>query len=170
MLDVAPEGRLVNVLGALSIAACDLISTASGEIEVHSENDAAALNFIGHAPGISIDVLAHTLHLSHPGTVRLVDRLCNDGLVERREGKDRRTLALFLTGTGKRRRVRLQQGRLGSLHELLRPLSANERQELERIIVKMLEGHVQEMYQAATVCRFCDERVCVPCPMERLSD
>ena len=47
----------------------------------------AALCVIGHEPGLSIDFLARVLGMSHPGTVRLVDRLETDGLIKRRPKK-----------------------------------------------------------------------------------
>jgi MarR family transcriptional regulator, negative regulator of the multidrug operon emrRAB len=67
----------------------------------------AALCVIGHKPGLSIDFLAHVLGMSHPGTVRLADRLEADGLIQRKPNKDGRTVALHLTVSGQKRRIKL---------------------------------------------------------------
>ncbi len=53
-----------------------------------------AIVVIGYGLGPSNDQLRRILGLSNPGAVRLVNRLVADGLVERREGRDRRAVAL----------------------------------------------------------------------------
>jgi len=53
-------------------------------------------------PGLSIRMLSIGVGLSHAATVRLVDRLAAEGLVERREHfTDGRTRSLYLTAAGK---------------------------------------------------------------------
>lgn len=62
---------------------------------------ASALALLSHKPGLSIGMLAVGVGLSHPGTVRLVDRLAAEGLIERREHlTDGRARALYLTAAG----------------------------------------------------------------------
>ena len=61
----------------------------------------AAVIVIGHAPTMSIDQLSRILRLSHAGTVRLVDRLVERNLVEKRPSAlDRRIMSLTLTTDG----------------------------------------------------------------------
>ncbi|WP_235915738.1 MarR family winged helix-turn-helix transcriptional regulator [Brucella anthropi] len=63
---------------------------------------ASALALIAHMPGLSIRMLSIGVGLSHAATVRLVDRLAAEGLVERREHfTDGRTRSLYLTAAGK---------------------------------------------------------------------
>ena len=63
---------------------------------------ASALALIAHKPGLSIRMLSVGVGLSHAATVRLVDRLSTEGLVERREhSTDGRTRSLHLTKAGK---------------------------------------------------------------------
>jgi hypothetical protein len=78
-------------------------------------------------------------------------------------------LALHLTSRGRKCRKVLQLGRLGNLETFLAPLSKSERAQLEQLVEKMLDGHVHDIPTAASVCRLCDEGVCIPCPMNKLA-
>src|SRR5947209_17313569 len=87
--------RCGNLLGALSLA-------VAGEVEVATEE---AVGAGGAAPAalaallayddrrLSIEQLRVIVGLSHSATVRLIDRLSSEGLVERRAGRDARELA-----------------------------------------------------------------------------
>ena len=83
-----------NLLGALTRALSDRIESQMKKQFKRTGESAAAVIFIGYTPGISVEALRQVLSLSHPGTVRLVDRLAEDGLVERRKTKDGRAVAL----------------------------------------------------------------------------
>ena len=76
--------QTANMLGAVALAVSDAIHETAREIVSHSGETPAALVVIGYGTGPSNDSLLRVLGLSHPGTVRLVDRLVKDGLVERR--------------------------------------------------------------------------------------
>ena len=95
---------------------------------------------IGYGLGPSNDQLRRVLDLSHPGTVRLVDWLAADGLVERRRGQDKRAIALHLTDKGHASREALLRGRLASINHLLMPLSVNEQDELAALLHKVLSS------------------------------
>src|SRR6185503_11105786 len=91
------SARTANLLGALGIVLADALADAGGDSE------AAALVAIGGpSAGASIDALSAVVGLSHSGTVRLVDRLEADGLLERRRGADQRSATLLLTPAGRR--------------------------------------------------------------------
>jgi len=97
-----PDDRLANLLGVTALAAADRLR---GAVEADLGHGGAAPGVLAHLrahPGESIEALRRVLAISQPATVRAVDRLARDGLVERRPGPDRRTLALFLTGRGQR--------------------------------------------------------------------
>lgn len=161
------DGRLENVFGALALAASDAILRSAMGDGARGSSTAAALNLIGHVPGTSVDLLARGLSLSHPGTVRLVDRLVADGFVSRTPSMlDRRSVELRLTSAGTRKRRALVGGRRAALDDFLEPLSAIERRQLDAIASKLLRAHVTEIAEALATCRFCDERACLDCPVD----
>jgi len=55
-----------------------------GAAQLISYEVSQALALLAHEPGLSIRTLAISVGLSHAGTVRLVDRLAAEGLIERR--------------------------------------------------------------------------------------
>ena len=71
-----------NIIGALALTLSDVMFKATRN-EAPSNISAAGLTLIGRVPGISIHELSSGIGLSHPGTVRLVDRMVADDLVER---------------------------------------------------------------------------------------
>ncbi|HEY9645266.1 MAG TPA: MarR family winged helix-turn-helix transcriptional regulator, partial [Chroococcidiopsis sp.] len=106
---------------------------------------------------------------SHPGTVRLIDRLEGHGLVERRGGVDGRTVALFLTAAGGERRRAILAERRQLLQQAVNALSAAERQALTPLLEKMLSAITTSPQQANAICRLCEEEVCPGdrCPVEQ---
>ena len=74
--------RTTNLLGVVGLAVADRIEEETRNILKHSGETPAALVVIGYGLGPSNDELRRVLGLSHSGTVRLVDRLVADGLVE----------------------------------------------------------------------------------------
>src|ERR671935_835256 len=92
--------RQANLLGAFALAVVDRLHeelTAAGERGLSAT---AALIHLRLRPGRNIDFLARLLRISHPATVRIVDRLEDDGLIERRPGLAPRERALVLTKAG----------------------------------------------------------------------
>jgi DNA-binding MarR family transcriptional regulator len=116
---------------------------------------------------MSIDQLRRGLPLSHPGAVRLVDRLTADELVVRQTSeRDRRAVSLKLTQAGERACSRIRAARAMSVGKALAVLSTEERATLGALAEKMLSALVREEDQAYAVCRLCDEAVCDACPVE----
>lgn len=157
--------RTANMLGAVGLAVADRIEETAREIVKHSGETPAALVVIGYGLGPSNDQLRRVLDLSHPGTVRLVDRLAADGLVERRRGQDKRAVALHLTDKGHASRAALLRGRLASINHLLMPLSVNEQDELAALLHKVLSSIDASDLDRCRLCRLCDDRVCTDCPI-----
>src|SRR5260221_4546750 len=93
-----------------------------------TSSSAAALNVIGFWEGCSNNELASALRLSHTATVRLVDKLEADALVEVRPGRDRRAITLHLTQAGEAEVRRLLTQRCAALEEVSRALSTEEAQ------------------------------------------
>ncbi len=160
------EGVLANTFGALALAASDAIRRGARTDVAHGGETAAALNLVGHVPGLRIEDLASGLGLTHPGTVRLVDRLVGDALLERRPSlADRRAVALYLTRAGVRKRRTLLAGRLSATDDLLAPLDQRERIALQAITAKLLRAYVRDEADALGTCRYCDEKLCTNCPV-----
>ncbi|WP_310474196.1 MarR family transcriptional regulator [Sandarakinorhabdus sp.] len=143
----------------------------NGGVEDHlffnrqSVGKAAADVVIGYGLGPSNDELRRTLGLSHPGCVRLIDRLVSDGLVQRRAGRDKRAIALFLTEDGITLREQLLQGRLAAIRPFLLHMTDNEQATLGGLLHKMLASLETSDQQRCTLCRLCDGSVCTDCPI-----
>jgi MarR family transcriptional regulator, negative regulator of the multidrug operon emrRAB len=159
--------RAANLLGAVALGIGDEIRAATERHAAEGGMAPAAIVFIGHAPGLAIEQLRYAVGLSHPGTVRLVDRLAAQGLLARRvSAADARAVALHLTAKGCRERERILAERHGSIHAALQALSAQERRRLEGLLAKLLANLLRDASHACAICRLCDERTCSACPVE----
>ena len=159
------DGTLENLLGALSLVAADRMHDAILATFDAGGQTPAALASIGAAPGITGGELRAVLGLSQPGTARLVERLHEAGLVEKRGGTDARQAHLHLTARGRRMRRKLLDARQEALGALTSALTAEERETLQRLLHRMLQAYPScemDKYQA---CRLCDQAVCEACPI-----
>ena len=94
----------------------------------------AAVIVIGHASTMSIDQLSRILRLSHAGTVRLVDRLVERNLVEKRPSAlVRRIMSLALTTDGWQQRDKLLALRRAALTVLLNQVAPEDLAALEHV-------------------------------------
>ena len=157
--------RTANLLGVVGLAVAGSIEDTARDILNHAGETPAALVVIGYGLGPSNDQLRRILGLSHPGSVRLVDRLVADGLVERREGRDKRAIALYLTEQGAGLREKLLKGRLAAIKPLLTSLTESEQEVLAALLHKMLSSMETTDLERCTLCRLCDDRVCSNCPI-----
>ena len=157
--------RTANLLGVVGLAVADRIEDSAREVLSHAGETPAALVVIGYGLGPSNDQLRRVLGLSHSGTVRLVDRLVADGLVERREGRDKREVALYVTKRGRALREKILTGRLAAIRPLLAPLTSDEHETLAALLHKMLSSMETTDMERRTLCRLCDDRVCSDCPI-----
>ncbi len=157
--------RTANLLGVVGLAVADRIEETARDILNHAGETPAALVVIGYGLGPSNEQLRRILGLSHPGSVRLVDRLVADGLVERQEGRDRRAIALYLTEQGAALREKLLHGRLAAIRPFVMPLTGPEQESLAALLHKMLASLETTDLQRCTLCRLCDDRVCTNCPI-----
>lgn len=157
--------QTTNLLGALAIAVTDRIKDRLKETYDRAGESAAALVVLGYAPGLSVEPLRQVLDLSHPGTVRLIDRLEQDKLVERRKAEDGRAVALHLTRKGTRLRQKLMDRRLDTLESALQGLTANERRVLGQLMAKVLTNLPETEMAKHRICRLCAVAVCKDCPI-----
>jgi MarR family transcriptional regulator, negative regulator of the multidrug operon emrRAB len=154
------RSRTANLLGALGIALADAQLSEVAASSGLAPTDAAALNGIGIAPGCSIATVRVALGVTHPGTVRTVDRLVEAGLAERRTGEDRRTVALHLTPEGELVWQQQSDARLQWLDRTIAQLPRSERADVERVVSALLAVVTDDEDSAERICRFCDERRC----------
>ncbi len=157
--------RTANLLGVVGLAVADRIEGAARDILSHVGETPAAVVVIGYGLGPSNDQLRRILNLSHPGAVRLVDRLVADGLVERRQGRDKRAIALYLTAQGENLREELLKERLAAIRPLLTPLTRSEQEALASLLHKLLSSMQTTDLERCNLCRLCDDRVCSDCPI-----
>ena len=161
------QSRVANLLGAVATAVGDRVREAAGRALAHGGETPAAVVALGHAPGLSNDALARVLGLSHPGAVRLVDRLVADGLVERQAvPRDRRAVALWLTVRGRACRSALLAERSAAIEASLDVLTAEEQGRLATLLEKLLGAMPTDPLHGLSICRHCDEAVCAPCPID----
>jgi DNA-binding MarR family transcriptional regulator len=159
------EERIANLLGALALAVIDRVEAAARATLQHGGETPAALVVIGYGKGMSNDMLRRILGLSHPGAVRLVDRLVGDGLVERRPGRDGREVALHLTKRGLRVRRQLLAGRIEAIRPLVASLGEDDQAQFGMLLHRVLAGMETSEMQRYMICRLCDDRVCENCPL-----
>jgi MarR family transcriptional regulator, negative regulator of the multidrug operon emrRAB len=159
------ENGIANLLGALSLAVMDRIEQGARDVIGRGGETPAALVVIGYGQGMTNDKLRRILGLSHSGTVRLVDRLVSDHLVERRPGKDGREVALYLTAKGAATRNDLMESRISAVASLLDVLSPADTKRLGTLICELLAKQDTSELDRFTICRMCDDSVCTNCPL-----
>jgi len=159
--------RTGNLLGALVLALHDDLEAATGPIVDHGAAFPAALVSIHWQSGLAIEDLRRVLGLSHSGTVRLLKCLEADGSVERKAGKDARTVALHLTAQGRRQVREILQARQSVMDRALGALTVAERAQFEKLTAKLLGGLTRDLAHSDHICRLCDEASCpdATCPV-----
>jgi DNA-binding MarR family transcriptional regulator len=160
-----------NLLGALSLVVADRVNTAVEAIATLGPSAPAALAAMHEfLDGGSVTQLSSVLGLTHSGTVRLVDRLAAEGLVERVGAQDGRAVSVVLTRRGRRTAEQVLQTREKSLTSALSALSADEIDNLAAMLDTMLTTVTlarAEERSARTndrpqpwLCRLCDLAAC----------
>jgi DNA-binding MarR family transcriptional regulator len=146
------DTRTANIVGALALAISDELLRAAESKAPEEGPAAAAIALLG---------------LSHPGAVRLVDRLEREGAVVRRESThDRRAVALGLTGQGAQALGTILSARGAALDRALVGLTPSERKTFGRLAEKMLRNLLLGEDHAYATCRLCDAAACTDCPVE----
>jgi DNA-binding MarR family transcriptional regulator len=153
--------RTANVLGALSLMITDEMAEAVTGVAGHSVTAATALSAMHHfLDRPTIDLLRQVLGLTSSGTVRLVDRLEQDGYVTRGPGPDGRSTAVALTAAGHKAAAKVSAARTAVLAGALGALSAEERAVLEGLAGRVLAGLVRGPGATRWMCRLCDTTAC----------
>ena len=161
--------RTANLLGALAKEIAARLERHGRQHPNETSSAAAALNVIGFYEGCSNSALSRALGLSHPATVRLVDKLEEAGLVRSKVGTDKRSVALRLTGPGRTRAREAARQRCVLLGDIIDILTPERRQQLDAIAETLLRSLVLAAADADHICRLCDTRACPPvkCPVHQ---
>jgi len=154
-----PDG-IVNLLGAFSLALSDLVRVATEDAAGAASAAPAALVQIGTYPGQTIAMLQLSLGLSQPATTRVVENLKERGLAVRGRGHDGREAALSLTPAGYEAMQNVLRRRRETLEKVLNRLDRQEREELDRILRRVLPELVQGRIAQNRACRLCDAGEC----------
>lgn len=160
-----------NALGALSLAVADRMSASVGAIAALGPSAPAALAALHEfLDGGSVRQLSSVLGLTHSGTVRLVDRLGAEGLVERVGAQDGRAVSVVLTRGGRRLALRIRQARERSLTSALSALTSDEVDNLAAALDTMLTTITLARAEERSahshgpsqpwLCRLCDFAAC----------
>ena len=156
-----------NVFGAFALMISDDIVRASSSRAPEAGPAASALALLAHKPGLSIRMLGIGVGLSHAGTVRLVDRLALEGLIERREhAKDGRARSVFLTPAGKGASDEILASRDQVIAEGLSILHPDELKILCDIAERVLRNRLENLEQSYRICRLCCYEGCTNCPID----
>jgi len=155
--------RLANLLGVTALVSADRMRIATRD---------AALVHLQAWPGGSIEDLRRVLTISQPAAVRVVDRLGEDGLVERRPGPDARTRSLHLTPAGDAAASDVLERRGDALQTMLEPLGEEERAQLTPLLERLVSTLAHDRSGALTTCRLCDRGACKSgpgCPLDHIA-
>ena len=161
--------RTANLLGALAGQIDYLLLNQLRRHPNQTDSSSAALNVLSFYEGCSNLRLSQALHLSHTAAVRVVDKLEQEGLVERQVGQDRRSVALSLTQAGRARVSEILIDRCKALDNVLSALSAQEQEMLSGLLEKLLRSQVKAAGDDDYLCRLCDSTVCPAesCPVHQ---
>jgi DNA-binding MarR family transcriptional regulator len=154
-----------NVVAAWAIALSDVVRTAVEHATGMAGSGPAALVAIVADPGMSINELRRVLDLTHPGTVRLVDRLVEKGWVQRQYGTGR-TVLLTPTPLGRTVERQLAKAREKAVAHLLTTMSEHDVHIVAGLVEPVLGTTINDVDAMRRLCRLCDRTVCTDCPAE----
>ncbi|RZT15611.1 DNA-binding MarR family transcriptional regulator [Mycobacterium sp. BK558] len=154
-----------NVLAAWAIALSDVVRTAVEHATGMAGSGPAALVAIVADPGMSINELRRVLDLTHPGAVRLVDRLVEKGWVQRQHGVGR-TVLLAPTPVGITVERQLAAAREQAVADLLTAMPEQDVHIVAGLVEPVLGATINDVDAMRRLCRLCDRNVCTSCPAE----
>ena len=156
------DARLGNLLGALAITLTGRVEAAArAHADLGPSAAAAIVTLDMYAEGEPLEVLRRALGLSHPATVRLVDRLEAGGPVRRGPGRgDARTVGARLTTAGRRAARDVLDARADTLAGALVALDEPARRRLEPLRERLLAHLTVDGGAANRICRLCDAGAC----------
>lgn len=101
----------------------------------------AVLRMLFHEGPLAMGAIAERLGISLAGATGIIDRLVNQGVVQRtRSREDRRVVWVDLSDAGRQRMVRLKEERHRQMKQLLKPLTATEVDTLLGLMDRIADG------------------------------
>jgi MarR family transcriptional repressor of emrRAB len=154
------RARAANLLGALAIGVTDRVQRETEAAAGHSGGRAAALANLAQWPGDTIEELRHMLGLTHSATVRVVDGLVADGLVEREHVGGGPAVRPLLTRSGQAEARRVLAARNQVLGWLVGEVSDAELRRMTPIVERLLEKLTSDFNAGELICRLCELEAC----------
>ncbi|GAA1503786.1 MarR family winged helix-turn-helix transcriptional regulator [Streptomyces synnematoformans] len=154
------EAHTANLLGAAALALGDMVVAEVTRAASTSSSGAAALVVLSTDPGLSVTELGRRVGLSQSAAARMVDGLEKQGLV-RKEASWGAWVRLQLSDVGARAARTLLACRGDVLRQALSRLDDGEREQLGRLLGKVLAGLYRQPGDAERICRLCDRCACV---------
>ena len=131
------------------------------------DRELAALTLVATHDSCSVEWLRVRVGLTQSGTVRLVDRLSDRGLL-RRGSSTGRGVPLHLTAHGERLLQQWHEKRESAVASLLAGLPTGQRPALVQAMATALLAEERDRSQADATCRTCTWPACEPdCPVDR---
>jgi DNA-binding MarR family transcriptional regulator len=167
---VDDASRFANLVATVAVALSDQVREAAEHASGQTGSGPAALVMLSQSLRAgTMDDLRRAIGLTPSGAVRLVDRLVDDGLVERRAGADQRSLALVLTRSGRAAARRILKARAAVVSTALRDIAPADRTVLNSVVEQLTDSiTVQRLEDRARgqvpgggwLCRLCDQASC----------
>jgi len=164
------DARLVNLMGAVAIGLSDAtVGDIAADTALDSAAVAALVALLDLARSGSVQALSQFIGLSHSGTVRLVNRLSDAGLIRRSPGPDGRTAAVTLTRRGRTVASRIRARRRAVTAATLDGLSEQQCDQLtaicEALIANLTSARLARRDagrrpSGGALCRMCDPVAC----------
>ncbi len=154
-----------NVVSAWVVSAHDVLVSAARDVDLDFR-ELAALTLVGEHDGCSVEWLRHRIGLTQSGTVRLVDRLEQRGLVMRATAAGR-GVPLQVTAGGHERLRAWQQERAAVADALLGVLPEADRSAVVDGMTTALRTEPRVRSEADVTCRTCCWADCgTDCPVD----
>lgn len=164
------DGRLANLLGAVAIGITDAaVGDVASDADLDSTASTALVAMLDLARSSSVQRLSLMIGISHSGTVRLVNRLADARLVERRPGPDGRTVTVALTRRGHTVAQRIREARHAAITAALSALNHRQRDQLttmcEELVASLTSARLAargagRLPSGGALCRMCDPKAC----------
>ena len=154
-----------NVLSAWTLTAHDALLAAARSVDLELR-DLAALTLVREHDGCSLDWLHHRIGLTQSGTVRLVDRLEERGLLTRGAAAAR-AVPLHVSPAGDERLVAWRQVQTAVTERLLEGLPTGRRRDVVAGMASVLRSEARQRLEADATCRACCWAECgEDCPVD----
>jgi len=153
---------VVHIVSAFSLGLSTALLSDTQEQEGEDGPAAAAIVIVGSDPGLTIEGLRPALHLTHSGTVRLINRLVERGFLERKQCEtDRRAVNLYLTNEGRLKRSDILAIRHRRVTQTLAALTLEEREIFGQLTDKVLQKLLKD--QSHLGCGKSNRSTCSGC-------